>query len=96
MFVVRKTDAEFRNELAPFLRRIVNVAEAGKQITTGIAGTDRDVTVRAYRRRRSLARKELLAVAIQTGRVLGKITDIGKGRISFAHFLPILCRNFVT
>jgi hypothetical protein len=35
-------------------------------------------------------------MAIQTGRVLGKIADVRKRCIAFAHFLPILRGNQVT
>ena len=96
VFVVRKSHAEFRNELSSFQFRIGNVAEAGKKPASGIARAYCDVTVRANGRRRPLARKELLPVAIQTRRVLGKIGDVGKGRVALAYFLPILCRNLVT
>src|SRR5205807_3428485 len=62
----------------------------------GIARTDRDVTVRTNGRRRAFARKELFAVTIQTRRVLWEIRDVGKCRVSFTHFLPILRRDLMT
>src|SRR6185503_2454075 len=39
--------------------------------------------------RRPLASEELLAMAVQTCRMFGKLRDIGKSRIAFSNFLPI-------
>jgi len=40
-------------------------------------------------RRGPLAREELLPVAIQTRCVLGKLGDVRKSSIAFAHFFPV-------
>ena len=96
MLVMRKADAEFRDKLAPFPRRIDNVTQTRKQPATGVARTYRNMAVRTNKGRRSLARKELLPVTTQTGGVFGKISYIGKGSIALAHFLPILRRNLMT
>ena len=95
VFVVRKTDAEFRDELAPLLLRVINVTETGKEKPAGVARTDVDVTVGANDWGGSLTRKKLLTMAIQTGRVLGKIGHVGKCPVSLAYVLPILRRNLM-
>ncbi len=96
VLVMRKPDDKFRNELPSLLRRIVNVAEAGKQPAARVTRTVRDMTVRANHGRGSFARKKLRAMAIQTGRVLGKVADVRECCVAFTYFLPILRRNLVT
>ena len=93
VLVMRETYTKFRNELPSLFQRIVNVAEAGKQPAARVTRTVCDMAVRANHGRGSLARKKLRAMAIQTGRVLGKIADIRERCIACAHFLPIFRRN---
>lgn len=92
---MRKADAEFRNNLAPLPRRIGYVGEARKKIAARIARRDADVAVRANPRRGSFASKELLAMTIQTGRMLGKIRHVGKRSLGFPRLLPVLRRKRV-
>ena len=95
VLVMRETYTEFRNELSSLFHRISNVAKAGKQIAAGVFGAVMDMAVRADSRRGSFVRKELRAMAIQTGSVLGKISNIRERRVAFTYFLPILRGNFV-
>ena len=95
MLVVRETDAEFRNEHPALAQGIVNVAETGEQPAGGVFRTVVDVTVRANSRRGPFTGKELFTMTGQTGGMLGKITDVRKGGVAFAHFFPILRGNFV-
>ena len=79
---MRKPYAEFGSEVSSFELRISQIAEARKQPTRRVLRSDRDMTIRANDWRRSLARKELRAVAIQTRRVFWEISL----RISFQFF----------
>jgi hypothetical protein len=47
------------------------------------------MAIRADNGRRPLPRKELRAMTIQTRSVFRKICDVLKGRIAFAHILPV-------
>jgi len=96
VLVVRKSYAKFRNKGSALKFWIGDVAQAGKQPATRVTRAVRDVTVRANRRRGSFTRKELLAMTIQTGSVLGKVADVRKGRVTLANFFPILCGDLVT
>ena len=96
MLIVWKVHYELGDKVAALLRRIRNVAEAGKQETGSVARAIVDMTVRADRWGRPLARKELFAMTIQTRRVLRKLGHIREGRISLAYFLPITGWELVT
>lgn len=96
VLVMRETYAEFRNELASFLKWILNVAKAGKEPAARVTRTVGDMAVRADYRRGSFTREKLRAMAIQTGGVLGKIAGVGERCIAGAHFLPVLRGNCVT
>ena len=91
-----KADAEFRNRIAPLQFWIREIAKARKQPAYGIAGRHRDVAVRANRWRRTLAREELRAMTFKTARVLGKIRNVVKSCVAFAHHVPILRWHFMT
>ena len=54
------------------------------------------MTVRADSRRRPLARKELLPMAIEARRVFRKLGYVGKCVVSLAHIFPVLSRKLVT
>ena len=95
MLVMREPHTEFRTEISSLFRRIVNVAETGEQPAAGVFGTVPDVAVRANSRRRSFTRKKLFTMTIETGSVLGKISDIRKRCVAFTNFFPILRGNFV-
>lgn len=91
-----KADTELRDQLSSLQFWIGDIAKAGKEPACRIARTDGDMAVEANHRRGSFTREELFAMTIQARRVLGKIGDILESCLSFAHFLPILRRNFVT
>jgi len=95
MLIVRKADAKFRNKFSSLLRRILNIAKAGKQPAARLPWTDSNMAVRANCGRRPLTRKKLRAMAIQTGGMLGKISDISERFVAFAYILPILAGKFM-
>ena len=91
-----ETDTEFRNEISSVEFWISIVAKTGEQPAAGVFGAVLDVAVRTNNRRGSFAGKELFAMTIQAGSVLGEISDIRKRSVAFAHFLPVLSRKLVT
>ena len=66
VLVMRKADTEFRNEFAALQFWISEIAKARKQPSRRVLRRDRDVAVRADRRRRPFAREELLFMTSQT------------------------------
>src|ERR1051326_112981 len=96
MLVMGKANAEFRNKFSALQFWIRDIAETWKQPTRGVFRSDCDVAVRTNDWRGAFAREELRAMTIQTRRVFGKIGDVLKSRVGFAHDVPILRRNFMT
>src|SRR5262245_61860739 len=88
VLVVRKEHAKFAVARSTFTKRRKWMADL-------IARRDCNVTVRADLRRRTLARKELRAVTLETRIVTGKLSHIRKGSIALTHVFPVLSGKLV-
>jgi len=96
VFIVREVGLEFGDELLPLGVRPTDIAQAWKYESRGITWRYVNVAVGTDYGSRSLAGKKLLPVAVEASRMLGKLRHIRKRGVTFANFLPVLCRKFVT
>ena len=90
VLVVGKAHDKFRDEVTTFPHRLGNVTKTGKKKARRVTRADGDVAVGTNQWRRTLARKELLAMTSQTRSVFGKFSDVGKRRLALADVFPIL------
>lgn len=79
----------------PWSSTISDITQTRKQESQGIARRNRNVAIRTNPRRWSLAREELLPMAIETCLMLRKLSHIGKSSVAFANFLPVRSRKLV-
>ena len=95
MSFMREIYGELAAEVSLRLCRVRDVAQTRKQKTRTVARSYGNMAVGADFRCRSLAREELLAVAIQTCAMLRKFGDVWKSCLPFTNFLPIRSRELV-
>jgi hypothetical protein len=96
VLVMWEGDVEFGDEAGGLRRCEKSFAKTGKHVPRCVARCCFHVTVRTDLWDWSLAREELLSMTVKTGHVFGKLGDIRKCCITFANFLPVFSRNFVT
>lgn len=96
MFVVRKGDAKLGKKIDRFCGREKRFAKTRKHVARSLERRGFHMTIGTNPWNWTLARKELLPVAIQTRRMFRKLGHIRKRRVGFAYFLPVLSGSLVT
>ena len=92
---MRKEDAKLGNKIDRLRCREKRFAQTRKRVTRSIDRRGLHVTVRTDPGSRSLAREELLSMAVQTRRMFGKLSHIRKS-VAFADFFPVPGGKLVT
>jgi hypothetical protein len=87
VLIMGKQNFELGNEIRPCSQEWL--AETRKRMPRGISWRNSDVAVGTDRRRGSLPRKELRAVAIETCLVFRKVRHICKRIVALANFFPV-------
>src|SRR5690349_10917601 len=93
---MREKDAELRGKICGLRGCQKGFAETWKRVARCVDWCRFDVTVRADLWDRPLSREELLAMAVKTRGVFGKLSDVRKRSVSLANLLPIFRRNLMT
>ena len=87
MNFMRKIDTEIRDEIISLLRSKKALTQTWKRVSSRVTRRDGDVAIRAYGRSRAV--KKLLAMTVETGRMLWVLGYIGKGSICLTNIFPV-------